>query len=99
MKKINKICTLLLSTMLVGCTTQPVYINVEGAEKNIEFKGFEHICESPIHLDYDSLTKIVYIKNRTHSGFYVYTPYYAANGLPYLYNVETNTLEVNDDTY
>lgn len=99
MKKINKIIyTLLLATMLSGCTS-PTYINVEGAESNIEFKGFVHICESPIHLDYDSLTNIVYIKNRTYHGLYVYTPYYAVNGLPYLYNVETNTLEVNDDTY
>lgn len=95
MRKI--LLVLLSSILLVGCTSNSTYINMEGTEKNIEFKGFVKICEEPINLVYDSLTSIVYIRNRAYPSNYVYTPYYASNGLPYLYNSSTNTLEINED--
>ena len=36
-------------------------------------------------LVYDSTTKIVYIKQYTYSGNYIYTLYLSENGLPYKY--------------
>ena len=91
-KKLNKAIYILLSSILLtGCVSEPTYINMEGTENNIEFKEFIDICKTPIYLVYDPLTDIVYIKSYTYNANYVYTPYYAVNGLPYLYNVETNT--------
>lgn len=42
---------------------------------------------------YNEMTKIVFIKQLTYGVCYIYTPYPAPNGLPYRYNVDTNTLE------
>ena len=47
-------------------------------------------------LYYDTNTKIVYIlfnEYAGHSGYGYMSPYYAPNGMPYVYNVQTNSLE------
>lgn len=47
-------------------------------------------------LYYDTNTKIVYILFNECAGSYGYgymSPYYAPNGMPYVYNVQTNSLE------
>ena len=47
-------------------------------------------------LYYDTNTKIVYILFNECAGYFGYgymSPYYAPNGMPYVYNVQTNSLE------
>ena len=47
-------------------------------------------------LYYDTNTKIVYIlfnEGAGNAGYGYMSPYYAPNGMPYVYNVETNSLE------
>lgn len=47
-------------------------------------------------LYYDTNTKIVYIlfnECAGYSGYGYMSPYYAPNGMPYAYNVQTNSLE------
>ena len=68
------------------------------SEYNLEI-GKEAMVELGNGLCYDSSTMIVYLWNGYWVGDYAATPspYYAPNGLPYRYNVETNTLEEIDD--
>lgn len=93
MKKILIIAATLLfsSISLIGCTKTELNVNIEGEITNIQSSGFVKICDDPISLSYDPMTRIVYIKNVTYGVQKVYTPYYAPNGLPYKYNPETNT--------
>lgn len=95
MKRILIIAAILLFSFisLIGCTTTELNVNMEGEITNIQSGGFIDICDYPIRLSYDTMTRIVYIKNYTYQGNYIYTPYYAPNGLPYRYNPETNTFE------
>ena len=80
--------------LLVGCTeTTTLNVNMEGEVTSTQSTGFIDICDYPIPLVYDEMTRIIYVENRTYGPFYVYTPYYAPNGLPYKYNPETNTFE------
>ena len=44
----------------------------------------ENICKKEL-LIYDTDTNIVYIKQYTYSGNYIYTLYLSENGLPYKY--------------
>lgn len=47
-------------------------------------------------LYYDTNTKIVYIlfnECAGYSGYGYMSPYYAPNGMPYVYNAQTNSLE------
>lgn len=81
--------------LLVGCA-ETTTVNVEG-EVTTQSGKFVTISYYPIELSYDTYTEIVYIKNYTRYGNYVYTPYYAPNGLPYRYNPETNTFEEIDN--
>lgn len=97
------IVILLLSSLLLsGCTEERVInVNMEGVDNNqSNIQGFVDICDSPIPLSYDPLTKNVYIKNYIKGKSYVfnciYTAYYAPNGKPYLYDAATNTFEIND---
>lgn len=84
-------CILILS--LTGCgAVEPVQVNVSNSE-NISSNQFGKFVSIVNNLVYDSATRIVYRKNYTSSGYYVYIPYYAPNGLPYRYNPETNTFE------
>ena len=89
------VATILFSSFsLIGCNTVELNVNMEGKVINTQSGGFIPICDKPIPLSYDEMTRIVYIRNRS-SGYhtYVYTSYYAPNGLPYRYNPETNTFE------
>ena len=84
-------CALVLP--LLGCgAVEPVQVNVSNGESlsSHQLGTFTSIGNN---LVYDSATRIVYRKNYTSSGYYVYIPYYAPNGLPYRYNPETNTFE------
>ena len=80
--------------LLIGCA-ETTTLNVEG-KGIVQSPEFVNICGGNVLLNYDTSTGIVYIKNYTHSGNYVYTPYYAPNGLPYRYNSETNMFEEID---
>lgn len=51
---------------------------------------FEKISKD---LVYDVKTNIVYIKNHISNTYSVYSPYYASNGMPFRYNVQTGELE------
>lgn len=96
MKRILIIAAILLfsSINLIGCNTTELNVNMEGEIDNTQSSGFVNICDEPIPLSYDEMTRIVYIRNVTYGYYiYVYTPYYAPNGLPYKYNPETNTFE------
>ena len=100
-KQIRKIliliAALLLFCTLTGCGSETVVVNVENTE-NISSNAFGNFVEIGNGLVYDGATRIVYIENYTYYAHYVYTPYYAPNGLPYKYNPETNTfveIEVN----
>ena len=89
--------TLLFSSIgLMGCTKTTLNVNMEGEVTNAQSSGFVKICDDPIPLSYDPMTRIVYIRSYTYYDHYVYTPYYAPNGLPYRYNPETNTFEEID---
>ena len=87
--------TLLSVLMLAACGATDRQVNVSTEESlspmsTLQLGKFIDIGDD---LSYDSITKVVYLKNYTYYGNYVYVPYYAANGKPYKYNVETNTLE------
>lgn len=85
--------------LLSGCGQTNVVVKMNGDVKDqLSIAKFVEICDAPITLDYDPVTRIVYIKNYTYGMNYTYTPYYAPNGLPYRYNAETNTFEeINND--
>ena len=86
--------SLFSSIGLIGCSdTIALNVNMEGEVTNAQSSGFVKICDDPIPLSYDPMTRIIYIRSDTYSYHYVYTPYYAPNGLPYRYNPETNTFE------
>lgn len=97
MKK--KITTILLVFTIVlslaGCGSQSITVNVEdNSSLNSNTLGTNSFINITNDLVYDPATRIVYIINYTYGlGTYVYTPYYAPNGLPYRYNSETNTFE------
>ena len=77
--------------LLIGCA-ETTTLNVEG-KGIVQSPEFINICDGNVLLNYDTSTGIVYIKNYTHAGNCVYTPYYAPNGLPYRYNPKTNMFE------
>ena len=86
-------CMLIIS--LVGCGEEKILnVNVENGDSlNSNILGEQSFIEIGNELYYDSSTRIVYMLNKTYSGWNVYTPYYAPNGFPYRYNPETNTFE------
>lgn len=94
MKKIIAIILAFIFTFsLTGCgTEETVQVNVSNNESlaSLHLGEFNYISDG---LVYDIATRVVYIRNRTSDHYWVYTPYYAPNGLPYRYNVETNTFE------
>lgn len=81
--------------LLCGCSKEDK-VATETENFNIEF-GVENLIEIGNGLYYDSMTKIVYWWNGAlYPSTYSSTtpsPYYAPNGLPYRYNVETNVFE------
>ena len=84
---------LLLSAMcisLVSCTLTPA----AGSKNYKESVGFVKISERE-GLYYDPNTKIVYVMFNEaigNKGYGYMSAYYAPNGLPYQYDVETQTL-------
>ena len=96
-KLLSIILCLIIIFSLVGCgETKVVAVNVENKE-NIsgQIFGKDALIQIGNRLWYDSTTKIVYWWNGYIVGQTAITPspYYAPNGLPYLYNPETNTFE------
>lgn len=93
----KKILAILLSFILVLslCACSPV----EGS-KNYESHTNLISITGHKNLYYDPCTNIVYIIFNEANGYKGYgymSPYYAANGLPYIYDVSANTLiEIQD---
>lgn len=78
-----------------GCddtTTVNISNNNETVSKEIGTGALVHIGAN---VYYDPMTKIVYFWTGYADGDFstMPSPYYAPNGLPYKYNVETNTFE------
>ena len=93
-KLLTMVFSCFIALSLVGCSAEPVRVrvNVSNSESisSNQLGEFVHIGDM---LYYDAATRIVYIRQTTYTGFNIYTPYYAPNGLPYRYNPETNTFE------
>ena len=84
------IITICLMLCLVGCS------NVKGDKNYTENTNNRLIPVSGQQdLYYDINTKVIYIIFNECGGYDGYgymSPYYADNGFPYIYNVESNTL-------
>lgn len=101
MRKTKKIKNLALVLLLCMC----LFI-LSGCEEKTATMGGETVSISDLEvylpipnttdLVYNKTTHIVYIENFTYAGNYVYTPYYASNGTPYRYNIETGVLEATE---
>lgn len=99
-KLLSIVLCLVIVFSLVGCVAERpvVTVNVENdSSLNSKVFGTDAMIEIGNGLWYDSITRIVYWWiGRMTPGYYSSTtpsPYYAPNGLPYLYNPETNTFE------
>ena len=91
----NKIIALILTVVLVLCLSG-CSGTLEGSKDYTERTGGRLQPTMMQDLYYDTNTKIVYILFNEHSGYSGYgymSPYYAPNGMPYVYNVETNSIE------
>lgn len=80
-----------------GCAQDVVTVNMgtDGNETVSKEAGTDALIFIGGSLYYDPITKIVYFWNGADSGQYATmpSPYYAPNGLPYKYDVETNSFE------
>lgn len=88
---------LLIVGMFCGCMSEKSDVLVEetvsvDADSDWTIR-FIDLGEKPSQLCYDNTTYIVYLKQSVDSTRYIYTAYYAQNGLPYRYNPETQSLE------
>ena len=90
----NKIIVLILTIFLVfclvGCGTST------GSKSYATNTGGRLQPTMMQDLYYDTNTKIVYIlfnEGAGNAGYGYMAPYYAPNGMPYVYNVQTNSLE------
>lgn len=95
MKKriIGILASCIVAFSLTGCG-DTLNANVENSDTlNSNILGQESFVVIGSGLYYDSATRIVYMRNYTYCANYVYTAYYAPNGLPYRYNPESNTFE------
>lgn len=88
----KKIFTLLISLMIIfslaGCVVEKGRTNYENHTSLISIPSQENLY-------YDFNTKIVYIifsERDGYAGYGYMSPYYAQNGLPYMYNPESNSL-------
>lgn len=91
----NKIIALILSVFLVFCLTgcKVTYTGSKSYTTNTNGRLQPTMMQD---LYYDTNTKIVYILFNEWAGYSGYgymSPYYASNGMPYVYNVQTNSLE------
>lgn len=99
MKKLLSIvicCVIVFSLVGCGAERPVIAVNVENnSSLSGQVFGKEAMIEIGSGLWYDSATRIVYWWNGIIRTDYAITPspYYAPNGLPYLYNPETNTFE------
>ena len=91
----NKIIALILTVFLVFCLAG-CRATCTGS-KNYTTRTNGRLQPTMMQdLYYDTNTKIVYIlfnECAGYSGYGYMSPYYAPNGMPYVYNVETNSLE------
>ena len=101
MKKVLSVlicCFIMVSMVACSVESKVVTVNVENDE-SLSGKVFGETAMIKIGngLYYDSTTRIVYWWNGNYGSDWATTPtpYYAPNGLPYLYNPETNTFEDN----
>lgn len=89
----NKIIALILTVVLVLCLSG-CSGTFEGSKDYTKRTGGRLQPTMMQDLYYDTNTKIVYILFNEGARFSGYmSPYYAPNGMPYVYNVETNSLE------
>ena len=92
----NKIITLILTVVLVLCLSGCCSGTFEGSKDYTKRTGGKLQPTMMQDLYYDTNTKIVYIlfnECAGYSGYGYMSPYYAPNGMPYVYNVQTNSLE------
>lgn len=91
----NKIIALILTVFLIFCLAG-CSITSAGS-KNYTTRTNSRLKPTMMQdLYYDTNTKIVYIlfnECAGYSGYGYMSPYYAPNGMPYVYNVQTNSLE------
>lgn len=91
----NKIIALMLTVVLVfflaGCS------GTSAGSKDYTARTGNRLQSTMMQdLYYDTNTKIVYIlfnECAGYSGYGYMSPYYELNGLPYVYNIQTNSLE------
>lgn len=89
----NKIITLILTVFLVFCLVGCTFTGSKGYTKSTGGRLQSTMMQD---LYYDTNTKIVYIlfnEGVGNAGYGYMSPYYAPNGMPYVYNVQTNSLE------
>ena len=89
MKKLTALfLAFLLCAVLTGCAP------TEGLKNYREHIGFIAVTNHD-NLYYDPVTRVVYIlfnEAMDYCGYGYMSPYYADNGLPYLYDPSTHTL-------
>ena len=87
----NKIIALILTVVLVLCLSG--CSGTDAGSKDYTKRTGGRLQPTMMQdLYYDTNTKIVYILFNEWAAGYM-SPYYAPNGMPYVYNVETNSLE------
>lgn len=90
----NKIIALILTVFLVFCLAG---CGVDTGSKDYSKNTSGRLQSTGMQdLYYDTNTKIVYILFNEWAGYQGYgymSPYYAPNGMPYVYNTQTNSLE------
>ena len=92
----NKIIALILTVVLVLCLFGCCSGTFEGSKDYTKRTGGKLQPTMMQDLYYDTNTKIVYIlfnECAGYSGYGYMSPYYAPNGLPYVYNIQNNSLE------
>ena len=92
----NKIIALILTVVLVLCLSGCCSGTFEGSKDYTKRTGCKLQPTMMQDLYYDTTTKIVYIlfnEGAGNSGYGYMSPYYAPNGMPYVYIVHTNILE------
>ena len=90
-KSIALMITVVIVLFLSGCSG-----TFEGSKDYTKCTGGRIQPTMMQDLYYDTNTKIVYIlfnECAGYSGYGYMSPYYASNGLPYVYNIQTNSLE------
>ena len=87
----NKIIVLILTIFLVFCLAG--CSGTDAGSKDYTKRTGGRLQPTMMQdLYYDTNTKIVYILFNEWANGYM-SPYYAPNGRPYVYNVETNSIE------